>query len=74
MLAATHDINWGPERNSLKETLLVAAALSERYYDFRLVLGDGGHNGNHGGVILPDALRWLWGEGGSAQRWESERA
>jgi enterochelin esterase family protein len=29
-------------------------------YDFRLVLGDGGHDGNHGGVLLPDALRWLW--------------
>jgi enterochelin esterase-like enzyme len=60
MLAATQDINWGPDRNSLKENLLVAAALSERDYDFRLVLGDGGHDGNHGGVILPDALRWLW--------------
>jgi hypothetical protein len=29
-------------------------------YDFRLVLGDGGHNPNHGGVLLPDALRWLF--------------
>ena len=29
-------------------------------YDLRLVLGDGGHDPNHGGVILPDALRWLW--------------
>jgi len=25
-----------------------------------IVLGDGGHNGNDDGVILPDALRWLW--------------
>lgn len=41
----------------LKENLLVAAALSECGYDFRLVVGDGGHDGNHGGVILPDALR-----------------
>lgn len=60
LLAETHDLNWGPDRNWLKENLLVAAALSERGYDFRLVLGDGGHDGNHGGVILPDALRWLW--------------
>jgi enterochelin esterase family protein len=60
MLAATHDLNWGPERNWLKENLLVAAALSECGYDLRLVVGDGGHDGNHGGVILPDALRWLW--------------
>ena len=60
MLAATHDLNWGPERNWLKENLLVAAALSEHGYDFRLVLGDGGHDGNHSGAIMPDALRWLW--------------
>ena len=26
----------------------------------RFVLGDGAHDGNHSGVILPDALRWLW--------------
>ena len=36
------------------------AALAERGYDLRLVLGDGGHDPNHGGAILPDALRWLW--------------
>jgi enterochelin esterase-like enzyme len=60
MLAETHDLDWGPDRNWLKENLLVAAALSERGYDFHLVVGDGGHDGNHGGVILPDALRWLW--------------
>jgi len=24
------------------------------------VLGDGGHSSNHDGVLLPDALRWLW--------------
>jgi hypothetical protein len=27
------------------------------------VLGDGGHDPNHGGAILPDALRWLWRTG-----------
>ena len=26
----------------------------------RFVYGDGAHNGKHGGVILPDSLRWLW--------------
>jgi hypothetical protein len=40
----------------LSNNLRVAAALAERGYDFRLVLGDGGHDG----VTLPDALRWLW--------------
>lgn len=49
-----------PERNWYSNNLLVAAALAERGYDHRLVLGDGGHSPNHGGVVLPDALRWLW--------------
>ncbi len=61
LAAATRDIGWNePEFNWLSENLQVAAALSERGYDFRLVLGDGGHDPNHGGAILPDALRWLW--------------
>ncbi len=29
-------------------------------YDVKFVAGDGGHNGKHGGSILPDTLRWLW--------------
>lgn len=59
--ASTRDLNWDrPERNWLGENLRVAAALAERGYDLRLVLGDGGHDPNHCGTILPDALRWLW--------------
>jgi hypothetical protein len=59
--AATRDLNWdAAERNWLSANLEVAAALAERGYDLRLVLGDGGHDPNHGGAILPDALRWLW--------------
>ena len=62
--AATRDLNWGDaEFNWLSANLRVAAALAERGYDFRLVLGDGGHDPNHGGAILPDALRWLWRRG-----------
>jgi enterochelin esterase family protein len=48
------------EGNWSSANLRVAAALAERGYDLRLVLGDGGHDPNHGGAILPDALRWLW--------------
>jgi len=44
----------------LAHNLRVAAALAEAGYDVRLVLGDGGHSPNHGGVLLPDALRWLY--------------
>ena len=57
----------GPYQRSLSPSssnLRIAAALAERGYDFRLVLGDGEHSlapgRNHGAVILPDALRWLW--------------
>ena len=59
--AATRDLNWdAPEFNWFSTNLRMAAALTERGYDVRLVLGDGGHNLNYCGVILPDALRWLW--------------
>ena len=59
--AGHRDLNWDQfERNWLANNLRVAAALAEAGYDFRLVLGDGGHSPNHGGVLLPDALRWLY--------------
>ena len=59
--AATRDLNWAAaEHNWFSANLRVAAALAERGYDLRLVVGDGGHDPNHGGAILPDALRWLW--------------
>jgi enterochelin esterase family protein len=59
--ASTRDLNWdAPEYNWFSSNLQVAAALAERGYDFRLVVGDGSHDGNHGGVLFPDALRWLW--------------
>ena len=38
----------------------MAASLRHMEYDYKLVFGDGGHNGKHGGAILPDSLRWLW--------------
>src|ERR1043166_7094608 len=38
----------------------MAAALKFMKYDYKFEFGDGGHNGKHGGAILPDALRWLW--------------
>lgn len=59
--AGHRDLHWNePEYNLLAHILRVSAALAESSYDFRLVLGDGGHSPNHGGVLLPDALRWLW--------------
>lgn len=63
MHASSRDIGWWrPENNWFSSNLRVAAALAERGYDLRLVLGDGPHGPNHPGVVLPDALRWLWHE------------
>lgn len=45
----------------------MAKALAFRKYDYRFVAGEGGHNGNHGGAILPDSLRWLWRDWKSAE-------
>jgi enterochelin esterase-like enzyme len=41
----------------------MALALKYAKDDYRFVFGDGGHNGKHGGSILPDSLRWLWRTG-----------
>lgn len=62
LLQAGHrDLRWNePDHNWLANNLRVAAALAESGYDFRLVLGDGGHSPNHAGALLPDALKWLW--------------
>jgi enterochelin esterase family protein len=46
--------NWPLANQSM------AAALKYQGYDYKFEFGDGGHNGKHGGAILPDSLRWLW--------------
>lgn len=38
----------------------MAAALKFSGYDYQFVYGSEGHNGKHGGAILPESLRWLW--------------
>ena len=38
----------------------MAKSLAYKEYDYKFVYGVGGHNGIHGGAILPDSLRWLW--------------
>ncbi len=38
----------------------MAAAFKFAGYDYQFVGGHEGHNGKHGGAILPDSLRWLW--------------
>jgi enterochelin esterase family protein len=61
--AAHRDLNWNqPDDNWFAENLETAAALARAGHDVRLAVGDGGHSPNHGGVLLPDALRWLWSD------------
>ncbi len=38
----------------------MAAALKFAHYDYKFVVGDGSHNGKHGGSIFPDTMRWVW--------------
>ena len=38
----------------------MAASLRFMDYDYKFVYGDGGHNGKHGGALLPESLRWLY--------------
>ena len=38
----------------------MVSALEYRGYDYKYVLGRGGHNIEHGGAILPETLEWLW--------------
>ncbi|MCA9060473.1 MAG: hypothetical protein KDA85_18310, partial [Planctomycetaceae bacterium] len=40
--------------------LQMDSSLRFKGYDCRFVGGVGGHSGKHGGVILPESLKWLW--------------
>lgn len=40
----------------------MAKSLAFAKYDYRFEFGTEGHNGIHGGAILPDSMRWLWRE------------
>ena len=43
----------------------VAAALAFKGYDHKMIWGDDGHSGRHGGSIFPDSIRWAFGENAS---------
>lgn len=40
--------------------LQMEAALKFMKYDYKFVMGEEGHNGKHGGAIMPESLKWLW--------------
>lgn len=53
------DLKFG---NWWLSNLQMESALKFRGYDYKFVGGTGGHNGEHGGAILPESLEWLWRE------------
>jgi gluconolactonase len=55
----SNDIN-GYGGNWFLANLEMLSALEFSGYDVKNVWGEGAHTSNHGGAILPDALRWLW--------------
>jgi enterochelin esterase family protein len=40
--------------------LQMEAALRFKGYEHKFVMGEEGHNGRHGGVLMPESLVWLW--------------
>lgn len=42
--------------------LQMESALKFKSYDYKTVWGTGGHDGKHGGAILPESMIWLWRE------------
>lgn len=54
-----HDVN-NQHGNWFISNQQMAMSLAFQDYDYRFVIGDGGHNGLHTRQLLPDALRWAW--------------
>lgn len=46
--------NWPLGNQQMHKSLLY------KNYDHHFEYGGGAHNGNHGGAIFPDAMRWTW--------------
>jgi gluconolactonase len=46
--------DWWMANQTLERALTFAG------YEVEHVWGDGGHNGQHGTAVFPDAMRWLW--------------
>jgi sugar lactone lactonase YvrE/enterochelin esterase-like enzyme len=57
--AGRNDLNlrWG---DWWLANLQMESALAFAGYDYKFVPGDEGHNGKHGGALLPETLRWIW--------------
>lgn len=63
----SNDLNiYGGSWWNANRTML--SALQWAGYEVKNEWGTGGHNGKHGGAILPDAMRWLWADHGQPIR------
>lgn len=49
-------------RTGLGPHAVAAVTLTRAGHDVRLVKGAEGYGPNHGGTVLPGALRWLWSQ------------
>ena len=59
MQDGSNDLNiyagdWWKANESMERALIFAG------YDVKSVWGKGGHNGQHGTAVFPEAMRWLW--------------
>ena len=48
----------------------VAKALEFKGYDHKVVWGDGGHSGRHGGSIFPDSAKWIYADPSPTQKFD----
>lgn len=51
----TNEFGVWPEANQK-----MADAWKAKGYDYQFVLGEGTHNPRHGGMLFPEAMKWLW--------------
>jgi enterochelin esterase family protein len=51
----TNEYGVWPEANQK-----MADAWKAKGYDHQFIMGEGTHDGRHGGMLLPAALKWLW--------------
>jgi enterochelin esterase family protein len=54
------DATYDPEWDWHAQNIEMAAALTEKRYDFSYTWGLGTHSNKQGGAIMPEMLRWLW--------------
>jgi enterochelin esterase-like enzyme len=54
------DGKYDEKRDWFQQNVRLMQALTEKGYDVNYSWGIGKHSSKHGGMILPDMMRWLW--------------